>query len=80
MVQQFLQSQLTSRLNSTRRILSLNVAQAFGRNSPTACLIVQWEKEWVKLREIPEKNERENSDSWMYDGDLNNIMREFVRT
>ena len=81
MVQQFLQSQLTSRPSPTRCTLSLNVARAFGRNSPTARLIVQWEKEWVELREIPERKEREDSDLWMYDGDLNeSAMREFVRT
>ena len=80
MVQQFLQSQLNSQPSPTRRTLSLNVAQAFGRSSPTARLIVQWEKSWVELREIPERKEREDSDSWMYDGDLNDAMRAFVRT
>lgn len=80
MVQQFLQSQLTSQPRPTRHALSLNVARAFGRSSPTARLIVQWEKEWVGTREIPERKEREDSDSWMYDGDLNDAMREFVRT
>ncbi len=80
MVQQFLQSQLNSQSSPTRRTLSLNVARAFGRSSPTARLIVQWEKSWVGLREIPERKEREDSDSWMYDGDLDDAMRAFVKT
>ena len=79
-VQQFLQSQLTSKPRPTRHALSHNVAQAFGRSSPKARLIVQWEKEWVDTREIPERKKREDSDLWMYDGDLNDAMREFVRT
>lgn len=56
------------------------MAQAFIRNSLIACLIVQWEKEWLELEEILERKERENSDSWMYNGDLNNTMKEFVKT
>lgn len=55
------------------------MAQAFGRNNPTARLIIQQEKEWVELREIPERIKREDSDSWMYDGNFNDAMREFIR-
>ena len=80
MVQQFFQSQLTSQPSQRRRNLSLNVARGFGRGNPTARNIVRWEKEWVSSRTIPERKEREDFDSWMYDGDLNDAMREFVRT
>lgn len=41
MVQQSLQSQLSSQPSSTRCSLSLNVARAFGRSSPTTRFIVQ---------------------------------------
>ena len=80
MVQQFFQSQLTSQPSPARRTSSLNVARAFGRSNPTARLIIQWEKEWVGLREIPDRKEREDSDSWMYDDDLNDAIRAYVRT
>ena len=45
MVQQFLQSQLTSQPSQRCRNLSLNVARGFGRGNPTARNIVRWEKE-----------------------------------
>lgn len=80
MVQQFLQSQLSSQSSPKRRDLSLNVAQSFGKIRPTARNIVQWEKKWDESRESPERKEREDSDSWMCDGDLNDAMRKFVRT
>lgn len=80
MVQQFLQSQLTPQSSPRRRKVSLHIARSFGRSGPTARNIVQWEKEWVASQEIPERKEREDSDSWMYDRDLNDAMREFVRT
>ena len=48
MVQQFLQSQLSSQSSPKRRDVSLNVAQSFGRSRPTARNIVQWEKKWVE--------------------------------
>lgn len=80
MVQQFLQSQLTSQPNQRRKTLSLNIARAFGRGRPTAHNIVRWEKEGAVSQTIPERKEREDFDSWMYDGDLNNAIREFVRT
>ena len=79
MVQQFLQSQLSSQPSQRRQNISRNLAQSFGRGRPTARNIVRWEKEWVPLRNIPERKEREDSNSWVYDGDLNDAMREFVR-
>ena len=54
------------------------MARAFGRSSPTARFIIQWEKSWVELREIPERKEREDSDLWIYD--LNDAMKAFMRT
>lgn len=80
MVQQFLHSQLSSQPSQRRRNISRNVARSFGRRGPTARNIVRWEKEWVASRNIPESKGREDSNSWMYDGDLNDAMREFVRT
>ncbi len=40
MVTHIFQSQLTSKLNLRRQMLSLNVAQAFERGNPTASNIV----------------------------------------
>lgn len=42
--------------------------------------IVQWEKSWVSIREIPEKKEREDGDLWLYDEDVNNVIRKFAKT
>lgn len=42
--------------------------------------IIWWEKEWVTLQKIPKRKEREDSNLWMYNSDLNNAMRELVRT
>ena len=78
MVQQFFQSQLTTQPSLRRRTLSLNVARSFGRGNPTA-RNSSMEREWVGSRKIPERKEREDSDSWIYNGDLNDAMREFVR-
>lgn len=78
MIQQFLQSQLTSQPGQRRRNLSLNLAQRFGKGNPTAHNIIQGEKEWVSSRTISERKEREDFDSWMYDSDLNDAIREFV--
>lgn len=80
MVEQFLQSQLSPQPNPRRQTLSLNVARAFGRGRSTASNIVQWGKNWVDSRTIPERKEREDFDSWMYDGGSNDAMREFFRT
>ncbi len=79
MVQQFFQPQLTPQPSPKRQTLSFNVARAFGRGNSTARNIVRWEKEWVSSQKIPERKKREDFDSWMYDGDLNDAMREFVR-
>lgn len=59
--------------------LYFNIAQLLGRSGPTTRNIVQWGVRKVKSREIPERKEREDSDLWIYDGDLKNGMKEFVR-
>lgn len=79
-VQQFLQTQLTSQPSQTRRDLSLTVSRAFGRGHHTArSIVVQWENLWVSIREIPERKEREDGDSWLYDEDINDAIRKFAR-
>lgn len=78
MVLQFLQVQIKTGPNQ-REVLSLNVAQAFGRGQPTARNIATWEKSWVENREIPERKMRDDGDSWMYDEDVNNSIRNFAR-
>ncbi len=80
MVQQFRQSQLSSQSSPKQRDVSLNVARSFGKSRSSAHNIIRWKKKWVESREIPGKKEREDSDSWMYDGDLNDTMRKFVKT
>ncbi len=80
MVQQFLQTQLRSQPSQTRRDLSLPVSRAFVRGHHMARNIVQWEKSWVSIREIPEKKEREYGDSWLHDENLNDAIRKFAKT
>lgn len=70
MVQQFLQLQLKIQSSPTRRTLSIQVAQAFGRGESTGRSIVRWEISWIEKREIPDRSERSDSDSWMYDVDV----------
>ena len=77
MVQQFLQTQLASQHSRTRRNLSLTVSRAFGRGHHTARSIVQWENSWVSVREISKRKKRDDSDSWLYDEDVNNVIRKF---
>ena len=80
MVQKFLQIQLTTGPSQTRRSFSCNVARSFGRGTFTARNIVRWENLWVGSREIPERKERDDYDSWVYDGDLNDAMSKFAGT
>ena len=79
MVQQFLQIQLKSRLSSTRRSLSLIVAQYFGQRYNTARNIVRWERLWVDEREIPERKSREDYFLWMDNKELKESLRDFAR-
>ncbi len=79
MVQQFLQTQLKSQPSHIWRDLSLNVSRAFGQGYPTARNIIQWEKSWVEKREIPERKERMDGDSWMYDEEVNDAILKFAR-
>ena len=78
MVLQFLRVQIKAGPNQ-REALSLSIAQAFGRSQPTAWNIADWEKSWVEDREIPERKMRNDGDSWMYDEDVNNSIRNFAR-
>lgn len=79
MVQQFLQIQLKSQPSQSRRELSLTISRAFGRGHHTSRSIVQWENSWVHTREIPERKERSDGESWMYDEDVNNAIKEFTK-
>lgn len=78
MVQQFLQTQLKTQPSQPRRNLSSTVSRAFGRGHPTARNIVQWEKSWVETRKIPKRKDRDDADSWMYDEDVNDAIKEFA--
>ncbi len=80
MVQQFLQTQLKTQPSQRRRVLALNVARAFGRSNPTARNIVRWERSWLSIRKIPERKERDDGKSWMYDEEVNDAIRAFART
>lgn len=78
MVQQFLQTQLKTQPSQSRRELSLTVSCAFSRGHHTSCSIVQWENSWVHIREILEQKERSDGESWIYDEDVNNAIKEFA--
>lgn len=80
MVQQFLQLQLKIQPSPTRRAFSIPIAQAFGRGESTWRSIVRWENSWIDLRKIPEQKERTDSNSWMYNVDVIDAIRKFVRT
>lgn len=79
MVQQFLQAKLKTQSSQSRWGLALTVAQSFGRGLSTRQNIVWWEKSWVSLREIPEKKEKDDGDLWIYDEDINDVIRNFAR-
>ena len=80
MVQQFLHTQLQTQSSSTWQAMALTVAQMFGRGMFTIRNIVRWEKSWVSIKMIPEKKERDDGDLWMYDEDVNDAIKKFVRT
>lgn len=79
MVQQFLHTQLKNQSSRSKRDLALTVSWGFGRGFHTARSIVQWEKSWVEEREIPERKDRNDGDSWMYDDDVNDAIKVFAR-
>lgn len=79
MVQQFLQMQLGSQRNGTRRVLSLSVAQCFGRGHTTARNIVQWETSWVNNRIMPKRQDQNGYSLWMDDEELKESIRHFAR-
>ena len=78
-VQQFLQTQLRSQPSQSRRELSLTLSRTFGRSHSTLRSIVQWKNSWVHTRKIPEQKERSDGESWMYDEDVNNTIKEFAK-
>ena len=59
---------------------SLNVARAFGRSSLTARFYYSMGKKLGQVTRNSGKKRKRNFDLWMYNGDLNNAMRAFVRT
>lgn len=76
----FLQIQLKTQHSQRRRVLALNVAQAFDRSNPTAQNIVQWKRSWLSVRKILERKERDDSESWMYDKKVNAAIKALART
>jgi hypothetical protein len=79
MVRQFLEIQLGSQRNGTRRTLSLSVAQCFGRGHATARNIVKWENSWVNDRIIPKRQGQNGYSPWMDDEELKESIRDFAR-
>lgn len=79
MVQQFLQAQLKT-ANGKRTAISEEIAQGFDRGQPTARNITQWENSWVNSRTIPERKERDDCTSWMYDQDVSDAIRTFAKS
>ena len=80
MVQQFLHTQLQTQSSSTRQTMALTVAQSFGRGMFTARNTVRWEKSWVSKRKIPKRKERNDGDLWIYDENVNDAIKKFVKT
>lgn len=79
MVQQFLTIQEITQPSQPRKVLSLNIARCFGRSHGTAKNIVRWENSWVNNREVPQRKERNDYESWMDDESLRESMRDFAR-
>lgn len=79
MIQQFFQTQLKTQPSQTWRDLPLTVACALGQGHHTARNIVRWEKSWVEEREIFERKERVDGDLWMYNENVNNAIKEFIK-
>ena len=80
MVQQFLHTQLKNQSSQSRIDLALTVSRRFDQGFHTARSIVQWEKSWVEEREIPQRKDRNDGDSWMYNEDVNDAIKEFAKT
>ncbi len=80
MVQQFLHTQLQTKSSSSWRTMALTVVQSFGRGMFTARNIVRWEKSWMSKRKIPKRKEKDDGDSWMYDEDVNDAIKKFIKT
>lgn len=80
MVQQFFHTHLQTQSSSTRQAKVLTVAQSYGRGMFTVRNIVWWEKPWLSIRKISEKKERDDGDLWMYDEDVNDAIKKFVKT
>lgn len=79
MVLQFLQAQLTDKTSQTRDELSRAVVRCFGRERETARNIKRWEKSWIDNRIIPERKNRIDAESWIYDEDLRMSLRNFAK-
>lgn len=58
----------------------LTIAQSFGQRMFTARNIVRWEKSWVSKKEISEKKERDDGNLWIYNKDVNDAIKKFIRT
>lgn len=55
------------------------MAQLFEKKGPTTCNIIQWKKKQVASRKILKKKKRGDSNLWIYDSNLNDVIKELVR-
>lgn len=79
MVQHFLNIQETIQPSQPRKKTSLSTARCFKYGHRTANNIVRWENLWIDHREIPERKESKDYESWMDDEDLKKSIRDFAR-
>lgn len=59
--------------------MSLTVACTFREDYYTTFNVIHLEKLWVRKKKILEKKEKVNSDLWIYDKDVNNVIKEFTK-
>lgn len=78
-VQQYLKIQFKTKPGPTHYYLSMSIAQLFGKSQDMARNVIQWEKSWVKKREISSHKNRDNYFSWIDDEDLQETIRDFAR-
>ena len=55
------------------------MSHAFGQGHPTSRSIVQQENSQVHTRKNPERKERSDGETWMYDEDVNDAIKEFAK-
>jgi hypothetical protein len=79
MVKHFLALQTRNHSGKTRKELSATVAASFNRGLTVARSIIQREKSWVNLRQIPSRKTPDTYASWLNDENVVMAIRNFAR-